>query len=129
MCDQQRLIPACVHVHCTYSLMSLATGRTALEFLSLAGGCTGSSEYILVKMQHCWKSHVAAQMSLRKVSLSNFNLPSPRTASCCRNCANHLFFYFSSPEPKALGELIGWDSSPSVRASVRHHFVSTILFP
>ena len=27
-----------------------------LEFLSLKGGCTGSSESILVKMLYCWKS-------------------------------------------------------------------------
>ena len=27
-----------------------------LEFLSLKGGCTGSSEFTLVKMSHCWKS-------------------------------------------------------------------------
>ena len=33
-----------------------------LEFLSLKGGCTGSSESTLVKVQNCWKSHVAAQM-------------------------------------------------------------------
>ena len=33
-----------------------------LEFLSLKGGCTGSSESIHVKMPYCWKSHVAAQM-------------------------------------------------------------------
>ena len=26
-----------------------------LEFLSLKGGCTGSSESTLVKMPHCWK--------------------------------------------------------------------------
>ena len=32
-----------------------------LEFQSLKGGCTGSSESTLVKMQHCCKSHVAAQ--------------------------------------------------------------------
>ena len=31
-----------------------------LEFLSLTGGCTDSSESTLVKMPHCWKSHVAA---------------------------------------------------------------------
>ena len=34
-----------------------------LEFLSLKGGCTGSSESTLVKMPHCWKSHVAAQIN------------------------------------------------------------------
>ena len=31
-----------------------------LEFLSLKGSCTGSSEFKLVKMPHCWKSHVTA---------------------------------------------------------------------
>ena len=31
-----------------------------LEFLSLKGGYTGSSESTLVKMAHCSKSHVAA---------------------------------------------------------------------
>ena len=32
------------------------------EFLSLKLGCTGSSESALVKMPHCWKSHVTAPM-------------------------------------------------------------------
>ena len=31
-----------------------------LEFLSLKGGCTGSYEPTLVKIPHCWKSHVMA---------------------------------------------------------------------
>ena len=33
-----------------------------LEVLSLTGGCTGSPETTFVKMPHCWKSHVAAQL-------------------------------------------------------------------
>ena len=33
-----------------------------LEFLSLKGGCRGSSESTLVKMSNCWKSHAAAQL-------------------------------------------------------------------
>ena len=33
-----------------------------LEFLSLKGGCRGSSESTLVKMSNCWKSFAAAQM-------------------------------------------------------------------
>ena len=33
-----------------------------LEFLSLMGGCTGSSESTHVKFPHCWKSHVAAHI-------------------------------------------------------------------
>ena len=35
-----------------------------LEFLSLNGGCRGSSESTLVKMSNCWKSHAAAHMIL-----------------------------------------------------------------
>ena len=32
-----------------------------LEFLSLKGDCTCSSESTHVEMPHCWKSHVTAQ--------------------------------------------------------------------
>ena len=35
-----------------------------LEFLSLKGGCAGSSESTFVKMPYCWKSHVVAQFIL-----------------------------------------------------------------
>ena len=35
-----------------------------LEFLSLKGGYTCSSESTLVKKPHCWKSHVTAQIYL-----------------------------------------------------------------
>ena len=35
-----------------------------LAFLSLKGGCTGSSESTLVKFSNCWKSHAMAQMLL-----------------------------------------------------------------
>ena len=35
-----------------------------LEFLSLTGGCRGSSESTLVKMSNCWKSHVAAHVKM-----------------------------------------------------------------
>ena len=34
-----------------------------LEFLSLKGGCRGSSESTLVKMSNCWKSQALAQLS------------------------------------------------------------------
>ena len=36
-----------------------------LEFLSLKGGCRGSSESTLVKMSNCWKSHAAAILMLQ----------------------------------------------------------------
>ena len=45
-----------------------------LVFLSLKGGCTVSSEFTLVKMPHCWKSHATAQISksinIRKLELN-----------------------------------------------------------
>ena len=34
--------------------------RHHLEFLSLKGGCRGSSDSVHVKMPHCWKSHSLA---------------------------------------------------------------------
>ena len=35
-------------------------------FLSLKGGCRGSSESTLVKMSHCWKSHAAVHLREEK---------------------------------------------------------------
>ena len=43
-------------------IVKLLTERH-LEFLSLKGGCTGSSESTLVKMSNCWKSHALAHFS------------------------------------------------------------------
>ena len=40
-----------------------------LKFLSLKRGCTDSSEYTLVKLPHCWKLHVTAQLSINDFSL------------------------------------------------------------
>ena len=40
-----------------------------LKFLSVKGGCTGSSESTLVKMPHCWKSHVTAPVFFCIMSL------------------------------------------------------------
>ena len=45
-----------------YMIVKLLTEHH-LEFLSLIGGCTGSSESTLVKMSHCWKSRVTAHLS------------------------------------------------------------------
>ena len=40
-----------------------------LEFLSSKGGCTGSFKSTLVKMTHCWKSHVMAQIKEDRVKM------------------------------------------------------------
>ena len=46
-----------------------------LEFLSLKGGFTGSSESTHVKIPHCWKSHVLAYYcSLIAVGLGHVNI-------------------------------------------------------
>ena len=45
-----------------YSMNSKLLTQHHLEFLFLKGGCTGLSESINVKMPHCWKSHVTAQI-------------------------------------------------------------------
>ena len=39
------------------------------EFLSLKGGCRGSSESTLVKMPHCWKLHVTAYIQTALLTL------------------------------------------------------------
>ena len=40
-----------------------------LDFLSLKGGCRGSSESTLIKMSNCWKSHAAARYDGSKTGL------------------------------------------------------------
>ena len=44
------------------------------EFLSLKGGCRGSSESTHVKMPHCWKSHVTAQIKCTKLLIAQASL-------------------------------------------------------
>ena len=73
MCDHQRLRPACAYAQSDQSLrLSLEYSMSVklltehcLEFLSLKGGCAGSSETTLVKMPHCWKLCVMAQLILK----------------------------------------------------------------
>ena len=52
-----------------------------MEILSLTGGYTGSSESTLVKIPHCWKSHVMAQNVIvdvaEPVMVDNGIRPSP----------------------------------------------------
>ena len=37
-----------------------------LHFLSLKGGCRGSSESTIFKMSNCWKSHASAHTQVLK---------------------------------------------------------------
>ena len=78
MCDQQRLRPACAYAQSDQSLcksleyfMNIQLlAEHHLEFLSFKGGCTGSSESTLVKIPHCWKSHVTAHFIYNFLGLS-----------------------------------------------------------
>ena len=45
-----------------YSISVKLLTEHHLKFLAYKGGCTGSSESTLVKMPHCWKSHVTAHI-------------------------------------------------------------------
>ena len=49
-----------------YSMTVKLLTEHNLEFLSLTGGCTGSSESTLVKIPHCLISHAKAHMSLNR---------------------------------------------------------------
>ena len=77
MCDQQRLRPACTYAQSDqslcwsleYSMNFKLLTEHHMEVLSLKGGCTGTSESTLVKMPHCWKSHVAAHIILKILTL------------------------------------------------------------
>ena len=50
-----------------YSMIVKLLTEHHLEFLRLIRGCTGSSEFKLVKMSNCWKSHAAAHLALQRL--------------------------------------------------------------
>ena len=54
-----------------------------LKFLSLKGGCRGSSESTLVKMSNCRKSHVTAHIQFPRTFQE-----SPLNSSTFQACAN-----------------------------------------
>ena len=81
MCDQQRLRPACAYAQTDQSLCwSLEYSMSVklltehhLEFLSLTGACTGSSESPLVKMPHRW-NHVSQLISTKHYHAPSFHI-------------------------------------------------------
>ena len=70
MCDLQRAqISLRIHEVCSepikspeYSMTFKLLTEHYLEFLSLRGGSTGAYESTLVKMSHCWKSQITADI-------------------------------------------------------------------
>ena len=57
-----------------------------LRFLSLKGGCTGSSESILVEIPQRWKSHVTANLLFQSIS------------------GSHVYFTYLD----SVDEVVGW---------------------
>ena len=57
----------------TYSLIKAFASRLNILWVC---GCTGLSESTIIKLPHCWKSHVAAHMLISEVH-PIFNLLSP----------------------------------------------------
>ena len=70
-----------------------------LVFLSLTGGCRGSSESTLVKMSHCWKCHAVAQMYFSDLieDTKNDDIEGVRKArdfyKSCMNESRFVWFY------------------------------------
>ena len=85
-----------------------------LEFLSLKGGCTGSSESTLIKITHCWKNSAefilsgSALILINRTELArnymkiNFtvNMQAYLTATHMNRECDIIFF---APPPAALG--------------------------
>ena len=70
MYDKQRLRPDAqsgqsICLSLDYSMSVKLLTEHPLGFLFLKGGCTGASKTALVKMPHCWKSHVVAYLSVQ----------------------------------------------------------------
>ena len=81
-----------------------------LEFLRLKGGCTDSSESTLVKMQHCWKSHVRAHIvfliSLLKHAVDTQKKRLNETfllSTINIQCVNEIYFSYFSTKTYSVG--------------------------
>ena len=70
MCDQQRLRPACAYVQSDqsiclspeYSMSVKLLTQHHLEFLGFTWGGGRGAAKARLKLPHCWKSHVTAQI-------------------------------------------------------------------
>ena len=65
-----------------------------LEFLSLKGDCTCSCESTLVKMPHCLKSHVGAQLCLRSCADPGIYVRGGPEQSDKKALTKFFLFYF-----------------------------------
>ena len=69
-----------------------------LEFLSLKGGVTGSSESTFVKMTHCWKYHAAAQLFIYLTLIPSFFVPENAVSCRYSSVPDTRFFHEANQE-------------------------------
>ena len=87
-----------------------------LEFLILKGGCTGSYESTLVKMPHCWKSHVTAHMVTCRLSSCNPECTSTSADNTRKRFRQEKKIYSS------VGPFVQWSQTICAHLVVlRHH--------
>ena len=92
-----------------------------LDFLSLKGGCTGSSESTLVKIPHCWKSHVAAHTRFTMSVLCILFQMMPLGWSAVCDCLQNHHFEFLSLKGGCTG------SSESTLVKIPHCWKSLVM--
>ena len=93
-----------VHMHSLmsleYSMILKLLTEHRLDFVS----CTGSTESTLVKMPHCWKSHVAAQasrcvgyihISKKRKNSDKYHKYSFSCMQCAVSCLSSLKLFFA----------------------------------
>ena len=81
--------------------MNIKLTEHNLKFLSLKGGCTVSSESTLVKMPHCWKSHVTAHIFKMQslYNISRYNMDLDITQSIV---ASNFFYPWNFTKPRGV---------------------------
>ena len=66
-----------------YSMSVKLLTEHNLEYLSLKGGCTGSSESTLIKMPYYWKFHVTAHIQCYPIRYTYQLPPINCIVACC----------------------------------------------
>ena len=116
MCDQQSLRSACAYAQSDqslclsleyYMIVKLLTEHH-LEFLSLTGGCRGSSESTHVKVPHCWKSHVMAQIIVESLHGKTVRLSDSKCPECLVNLISVFTFAYFLPTSCFYVIVIPW---------------------
>ena len=93
--DQPAHMQSLIRLEFSMSVKQLTEYR--LEFVSLKGGCTGSSESTLVKMPHCWKSIYDILASSRCTYDTLGTLKSQRKGQIQTSTTNFVFYACSAP--------------------------------